>query len=95
MDRRSSIVLTRLRIGHTNCTHRYLMAVGAERQVPRCSTCQVDLTVKHILVQCPNFDRERRANFLSNMSLEEILNENAPVEHIIKFLKDVNIYYEI
>ena len=34
LDRRSSVVITRLRIGHTYLTHRYLMASGAERQVP-------------------------------------------------------------
>ena len=30
LDRRSSVVITRLRIGHTYLTHRYLMASGAE-----------------------------------------------------------------
>ena len=53
MDRRSSIVLTRLRIGHTFLTHRYLLTSGAERQVPQCSNCNVGITVKHILVDCP------------------------------------------
>ena len=48
-DRRSDIILTRLRIGHTYYTHRYLMASGAERQAPRCSTCRADFTVRHIL----------------------------------------------
>ena len=75
MDRRSSIVLTRLRIGHTNCTHRYLMASGAERQVPRCSTCHVELTVSHILVQCPNFENRRRVCLLANKTLADILGE--------------------
>ena len=39
VDRRSSIVLTRLRIGHSYLTHKYLMASGEERRVPLCSTC--------------------------------------------------------
>ena len=95
MDRRSSIVLTRLRIGHTFITHRYLMASGAERQVPLCSTCQVELSIKHILVQCPSYVNQRRDNFLLNKSLIEILDENAPVEHIVKFLKDIRIFYDI
>ena len=95
MDRRSSIVLTRLRIGHTYITHRYLMASGVERQVPLCSACHVELTVKHILVQCPFYENQRRSNLLLNLSLEEILNESAPVEQIVKFLKDINIFYDI
>ena len=71
------------------------MTSGADRQVPRCSTCHTDMSVAHILVQCPNFENKRRANFLSNKSLEEILNENAPVEQIVKFLRDVDIYFDI
>ena len=95
VDRRSSIVLTRLRIGHTKYTHGYLMMSGADRQVPRCSTCHVDLTVVHILVQCPFYFRERRASLLANKSLLEILGEDAPMEQIVKFLKDINLFYDI
>ena len=94
-DRRSSIVLTRLRIGHTYLTHRYLMASGEERQVPLCSTCQVELSVKHILVQCPCFVNQRRTNLLFNKSLVDILGEGAPVEQLVKFLKDINVFYDI
>ena len=94
-DRRSDIILTRLRIGHTYYTHRYLMASGAERQAPRCSTCRADFTVRHILEQCPDFENNRRACLLANKTLIEILGENAPVEQIIKFLKDINIFYDI
>ena len=71
------------------------MASGRERQVPLCSTCHVELNVKHILVQCPYYDVKRRDNLLSNMTLVEILDENAPVERIVKFLKDVHIFYDI
>ena len=71
------------------------MASGTERQAPRCSACQVNVTVEHILVSCPTFENKRRANFLSNLSLREILDENAPVEQIVKFLKDIGIFYEL
>ena len=95
MDRRSSIVLTRLRIGHTYITHKYLMEGGAERLVPRCSACQAELSVAHILVQCPRYNSQRIANLLANKSLAEILDEDAPVEQIVKFLKDINLFYDI
>ena len=94
-DRRSSIVLTRLRIGHTYFTHKYLMASGADRQAPLCSTCHVVFTVKHILLECPVFVLSRRANLLVGLSLSDILGENAPIERICKFLKDVNLFYDI
>ena len=61
-NRRFGIVLTRLRIGHTHLTHRHLMASGEERQAPFCNPCQSVITVKHILVECPNFYVERRCN---------------------------------
>ena len=71
------------------------MASGAERQAPLCSSCHVALTVEHILVQCPVFERKRILNLLSGKSLVEILGENAPVEHIDKFLKEIDIFYDI
>ena len=95
MNRRSSIILTRLRIGHTYCTHRYLMASGVERQVPRCSTCQVDLTVEHIMVICPALAIKRRANLLADKPLVDILGEHVPLEQLIKYLKDIDIFYDI
>ena len=68
------------------------MAGGEERQVPLCSSCRVELTIKHVLVQCPFYELQRRDNLISNLTLLEILGENAPVERIVKFLKDVNIF---
>ena len=95
IDRRSSIVLTRLRIGHTFLTHKYLLSSGAERQVPLCSNCNVALSVSHFLVDCPiHFNLRRRLGF-SNKPLSEILGEDAPVDNLFKFLKEINLFYEI
>ena len=44
LSRRVEVVVNRLRIGHTRCTHSYLLT-GADQ--PECSTCQCPLTVKH------------------------------------------------
>ena len=35
-DRRTSIILSRLRIGHTHITHNFLMKSGEDRQIPIC-----------------------------------------------------------
>ena len=53
------------------------------------------MTIEHILVSCPVFANSRRANFLANKSLREILNESAPVGQIISFLNDINLFYEL
>ena len=44
---------------------------------------------------CPLRSPQRLGDLLSNMTLLEILGENAPVERIVKFLKDINIFYDI
>ena len=50
-DRKTSIILTRLRIGHTKATHQYLM----ERLYqPYCEDSLVPLTFKHFLAECPS-----------------------------------------
>ena len=89
------MVSTRLRIGHTYLTHRYLMASGAERQVPLCSTCHIDLNVKHILIDCPAYRLQRRALNLEGKSLVELLGEDAPLEEVCKFLKRINLFFEL
>ena len=93
--RRLSIILPRLRIGHTYFTHKYLMASGAERQVPRCSSCHVDFTVKHILIECRSYQNFRNNRGLHDKSLVEILGEDAPWESIMRFLKDIDLFYKI
>ena len=59
-NRKLSIILTRLRIGHTKLTHQYLME---NRQQPYCSDCIVPLTVKHVLAECPSHSDIREQMF--------------------------------
>jgi len=49
LSRRDSVLLNRLRIGHTRLTHSFLLS---DDDLPECRTCQCPLTVKHILVEC-------------------------------------------
>ena len=95
VDRRSSIILTRLRVGHSYLTHRYLMAGGAERQAPICSSCHEVISIKHILIDCPLFNNARRSNLLLGRSFMDILGEDAPIGRICKFLKEINLFYDI
>ena len=68
LSRRDEVVVNRLRIGHTRCTHSYLLT-GADQ--PECTTCQCPLTVKHILVDCLNFNDTRNKHFVAS-SMEEL-----------------------
>ncbi|GBN65756.1 hypothetical protein AVEN_24895-1 [Araneus ventricosus] len=54
LNRRCVVVLTRLRIGHTRLTHKYLLFAESP---PTCSDCGDILTVKHILIDCVAVNR--------------------------------------
>ena len=56
-NRNLDIKLTRLRIGHTKHTHAYLISRGA---MPYCDSCIVPLSIRHILVECPDYNEKRR-----------------------------------
>ena len=50
-SRREAVIINKLRLGHCRLTHSYLMS-GDDQ--PVCESCRLPLTVKHILVDCPN-----------------------------------------
>jgi len=68
LSRQDEVIVNRLRIGHTRCTHSYLLS-GADQ--PECTTCQCPLTVKHILVDCTDFNDSHIKYFVTS-SLEEL-----------------------
>ena len=68
LARRDEVVVNRLRIGHTRCTHSYLLT-GADQ--PECTTCQCPLTVKHIQVECTDFNDNLNKYFVAS-STEEL-----------------------
>lgn len=59
-ERFYEVVLCRLRIGHTRLTHGHLLR-GDE--APVCEHCDSQLSILHILVECPAYDRERYKHF--------------------------------
>ncbi len=50
------IVYTRCRIGHFRMTHKFLI-LGEDP--PTCSLCQIPLSIKHVLLDCANFNSVR------------------------------------
>ena len=73
-DRKNSTALTRLRIGHTRLTHGHLMC-NPHDPVPICDTCNVQITVKHILMICPKYKVQRDLLF-RRRSFKEISSKN-------------------
>ena len=72
--RKDEVLLTRLRIGHTRLTHGHLMC-SPHGPVPVCEECNIQLSVKHVLSECPKYAAQRNVLF-NNQSFKEMLSEN-------------------
>ena len=90
LSRREEIILARLGIGHTRLTHSYLLK---REDQPYCIGCDTPFTVKHFLLDCADFDRERRSLFQVN-NLKDLF-KDVSVENILSFLKNVNLFNKI
>ena len=88
--RREEVVLSRLRIGHTNLTHVYL--IRREEQ-PQCTACQCPLTVQHILIECADF-LETREKYFTVQDMKELF-EKVSLEDIFGYLKEIGLFRKI
>jgi len=88
LSRYDSVLVNRLRIGHTRLTNSYLLK--GENQ-PECQICHSPLTVKHILTYCICFSAARQRYFGVN-TLKELF-ENVQSRNIVAFIKDINFYH--
>ena len=55
--RKDDVVITRLRIGHSYYTHSYLLLGDPH---PVCAHCGTNISIHHLLLDCPLFDVHRR-----------------------------------
>ena len=79
---RREIVLARLRIGHTRLTHSCLLK---REERPYCIGCDTPFTVRHFLLDCADFNRERRSLIQVN-NLKDLF-KDVSVENILSFFK--------
>ena len=90
LSRRDEVVLHRLKIGHTHLTHCHLLKGD---DAPRCITCDCPLTVKHILLQCVDFEHIRRKYFNAD-SLSQLFS-SVSAKSITDFIKEIKLYNRI
>ena len=88
--RRDTVLLNRLRIGHTRLTHSYLLSGD---DLPECGTCQCPLTVKHILVECVDLKDVRNKHFVAS-SLKDLF-DSVEAHKIIDFIKETRFYKQL
>ena len=86
LPRKSQKVITRLRIGHTQLTHSYLIN-KEERKL--CNLCNCFISTDHLLVHCLKYTAER-AFFMLKKTTKELLNNKDQCEKTILFLKKIN-----
>ena len=101
-NRKQSIILTRLRIGHTKLTHQYLME---QQHQPYCEDCIVYLTVKHLLAECPSHSDLRLQLYpeSQNLSPEDTMRlmlaerqeEYFNPDRILRYLRELGAYSHI
>jgi hypothetical protein len=107
-DRRSDVVIARLRLGHT-CLKGHLYRIGLADS-PNCSNSSVIETPQHLLIDCPLYSRARATLLtslsslnLSSLSLRTLLGGNGytPAETIYifhslcTFLKEIDRFHDL
>ncbi|GFN82814.1 RNA-directed DNA polymerase from mobile element jockey [Plakobranchus ocellatus] len=88
--RKRETVMCRLRVGHTLLTQNYLLK---NEEQPFCYTCNSLYTVRHILIECPDFQLTRRKYF-SVTDLYRLFREGKAFR-IMGYLKELGVYGNI
>ncbi|GFO02488.1 ribonuclease hi [Plakobranchus ocellatus] len=82
--------MCRLRVGHTWLTQSYLLK---NEEQPFCYACDSLYTVRHILIEYPDFQDTRR-KYYSVTDLYRLFREVNP-SRIVGYLKDLGVYGKI
>jgi len=61
--------------------------------IPECGTCQCPLTVKHILMECVDFNDVRNEHFVAS-SVKD-LSDNIKAKNIVDFIKETRFYKQL
>ena len=96
-SRREEVVVNRLRAGHCLLTHGYLMENNGPQIPPICGFCNdAILTVKHLLIECPNLNQERRRIDVcrrnNTVTMAMLLGDSGPVRDVLKMLQRIGLY---
>ena len=87
---REEVIITRLRIGHSHLTHSWL---SAKQDAPECIQCNEYLAIKHILLDCIDFQliREKHYNADSMYNLFDTVS----IDSVIAFIKEIGLYNKL
>lgn len=88
LSRKQQVILRRLRIGHTKLTHKHLLD---KQPPPNCETCDQQLTVKHLLTECPAYMPQRIQSQLAS-DMQTILSAHTEANRkLLEFISAINM----
>ena len=91
LNRREEVVMARVRIGHMYMTQSYLFT--EDKVAPSCDYCDVMLTIKHIIFDCPHHDN-LRTQLKMSVSYEEVMSYDNS-EKLLTFLNEIHLMHSI
>ena len=86
LPRELEILITRLKIGHTAYTHKFLLE---GEPPPECVGCDERISVKHILIDCIDF-QDVRKKYYKTTSLKALFDVVDPVR-ILGFVREIGL----
>jgi ribonuclease HI len=98
LPRRDQIVCTRLRLHTSRFTHKHYFTKEPQ---PYCSTCDIPLTIPHVLLHCPDYSAHRPPlnaacrELTQPLTLATLLNPEFPHETLLHFLRESGVYSRI
>ncbi|KAF0696019.1 RNase H domain-containing protein [Aphis craccivora] len=75
-----------MRIGHSSLTHQHLMK---REDPPICTSCGTQLTIKHIITECRQFESEKRKAGVPLILAEAL--QPANIQNTISFIINSNL----
>ena len=92
-NHRDQIVLTKVRVGHSRLTHGFLMT--RPHVTPKCGTCDVNLTLFHLTMECTEFSTQRSDPKLAGSWTQVMTESSSNYSSLLKYLKATGIYNQI
>lgn len=91
-NRTEQVIITRLRIGHTAYTHKYLMQ---KLEPEKCNKCNETVTIKHIIINCIKYDKQRQQHNVPDNLKDALANNPNTLRSIVLFLKDIGLFSQM
>ena len=89
-SRRDEVVLTRLRIGHSRLTHKFIL----DQEIPPvCVGCDAPYTIKHILLECIDFS-EIRKKYYTCQDLHTLFTV-VKTQNLLQFIQEIGLYRKL